>query len=531
MEEPNPSTFQPVIINGAGPVGLSMACSLARHGTPFRIFDKAPEPATQSRALAIFPRTIEVFNTLGILDEVLDQGLKLDEVCMYNESRELAHMKFDSIDSPYKFAISLPQSHTERILQSRLEALGSRVERQMELVGLTQDATGVTASYRKADGSEETVAGSWFLGCDGAHSAARHLIGMNFQGAQYEEEFLLADVKIDSDLPTNQASLFTTADGLFAYFPFKGGRGRIIADHRIGATHAAEEPTMEEIATIAKHRCFQRFEISDPAWKAWFRISHRIVESFSSGRVFLCGDAAHIHSPAGGQGMNTGIQDAFNLAWKIDLVLRGLADIGFLASYEAERMPVVRSTVNITDRMTRTATAHGPAAKHLRDMLIPLMSGLPFVREAMAQRMAEISIDYRGTDWVENHGLGPVHAGDRAPDAVLYDRVGRREVRIFDLLKTPGFVLLAFEGYSAKNIDPAILKDLPGQVYRIRRPGLEIGPADLEDRDCVAGKAYGAAEDGLLILIRPDGYVAYRGPNAAELSAYLGRLKGLHRPD
>jgi 3-(3-hydroxy-phenyl)propionate hydroxylase len=231
----------------------------------------------------------------------------------------------------------------------------------------------------------------------GAQRGAAPGLGMTFQGEQYEEEFLLADVKVDSDLATDEAHLFLSKEGLLAYFPFAGGRGRIIADQRPGAKHELEEPTLEELKEIVKRRCFHRLEVSDAVWKAWFRISHRMVERYGSGRVYLAGDAAHIHSPAGGQGMNTGIQDAFNLGWKLALVARGEAGPRLLESYEAERMPVARSVVNLTDRMTRTATAQHPAMQHLRDWLVPVLTGIPFVKEAMAERMAEVSIDYRGS--------------------------------------------------------------------------------------------------------------------------------------
>ena len=520
------STKRRLIVNGAGPVGLTMACELARHGIEFRIFEKNAAPTTQSRALGIFPRTLEVFSSLGVLDDVLAEGRRLEAFSIYNDTRRLARMKFENIDSPYPFAIALPQSRTERILEARLAALGVRVERQMEMTGLDQDRDGVRARYRGTDGREESVEGAWLVGCDGAHSASRHLLGMKFQGEQYEEEFMLADVKVETDLADNEAHLFLTSEGILAYFPFAHGHGRLIADQRRGAKHEAGEPSLEEVAEIVRRRCFRRLEVGDVAWKAWFRISRRMVKRYASGRVFLAGDAAHIHSPAGGQGMNTGIQDAFNLGWKLALVARGLAAPELLDTYEAERMPVARSVLNLTDRITRAATAHYPGAQPLRDLLVPMLTGIPFVKEAMAERLAEVSIDYRGSPLVENHGLGPVHAGDRAPDAVLYDRAARAERRVFDLLKTPGFLLLDFEGNEAVEAGEDALGDLPGKVYRVTRPGREFEPGTLEDRDCRACIAYGACEERLLVLIRPDGYVGYKGGSAAALAAYIDRLKG-----
>jgi 2-polyprenyl-6-methoxyphenol hydroxylase-like FAD-dependent oxidoreductase len=526
MDNPSRRSDHPVIVNGAGPVGLALACELARHGVPHRIFDKTPGPVTESRALAIFPRTLEIFESMGLLEEILAEGQRLNAVSMYSDAKLLAHLKLDRLETPYPFAIALPQSRTERILRARLEALGGRVEPQMELIGIDQDAGSVRARYRRADEVEEIVEGAWLIGCDGAHSAARHLIGMTFQGGQYEEEFLLADVKIESELPDNEAHLFLAKDGLFAYFPFRGGRGRIIATQRA----AGEKPELAEVQAMADRRSFHPMKLSDPAWMAWFHISHRMVEHYSKGRVFLAGDAAHIHSPAGGQGMNTGIQDAFNLGWKLALVAHGIAGPHLLSGYEAERMPVARSVVTLTDRMTRMATAHSPAVQHLRDVIVPLLTGITFLKEAMAERMAELSIDYRSSAWVEHHGVAAVHAGDRAPDAVLYDRAERVERRVFELLKTPGFLLLAFEGYNAAEIGQGILKGLPGQAFRVTRPGREIETGTLEDRDHQARIAYQAGDGGLLVLIRPDGYIGFRGQDLEELAEYIQRLKGADRP-
>jgi hypothetical protein len=224
--------------------------------------------------------------------------------------------------------------------------------------------------------------------------------------------------------------------------------------------------------------------------------------------------------------MNTGIQDAFNLGWKLALVARGLAGPRLLESYEAERMPVARSVVNLTDRMTRAATAQNPVAKHLRDWLVPLLTGIPFVKETMVERLAEVSIDYRGSALSQNQGLGHLHAGDRAPDALFYDRPARVERTLFELLRKPGFLLLGFDGIEPANVSEASLRELPGRVYRVVRPGHEAPQGTLEDRDCLARTAYGAGEKGLIVLIRPDGYVAYRGENDSTLGECIARLKG-----
>jgi hypothetical protein len=224
--------------------------------------------------------------------------------------------------------------------------------------------------------------------------------------------------------------------------------------------------------------------------------------------------------------MNTGIQDAFNLGWKLRLVTSGAAAPKLLDSYEAERIPVAKSVVAITDRLTRAATTQNHAAQQVRDWLLPVFSGVPFLKDAMAGRMSEVSIDYRASEWVENHGLTAVRAGDRAPDAVLFDRATREERRIFDLLKTPGFVLLAFQGPDSRPVDPAILQGLPGRVYSVMRPGQEPLPDSLEDRDCRAHTEYGVTGEGIVILIRPDGYIGFRGAKVSALSDYIRRIRG-----
>ena len=514
---------RPLLIIGAGPVGLAMACELARHGVPCRIVDKATERSQTSKALGVFPRTLEVFETMGVIDEVLRTGQPIFGLNMRQGEQVIAHLEFASVASPYPFAFSLPQSETERILCERLDSLGVQVERNVELTALTQTDAAVRASLRHSDGREEIVETPWLLGCDGAHSTTRHALGMQFEGAPYNESFVLADVHLESSLAKDEVNLFFSDDGIFAVFPFLGGeRARLIAN--IPSESRAQdlpEPTLADMQRIAERRGPSDLRISDAVWISRFHISHRIVKNFRQLRVFLAGDAAHIHSPAGGQGMNTGIQDAFNLGWKLALVVHGRAPASLLASYHEERNPIAKGVLNLTDRMTQMATLKNPIAKSIRNALLPLISGVDFIEEKIADRMSELTVNYRGSAIVENHGSAALRAGDRAPDGELRDANGKA-VRVFELFREPKHVLLIFLGNKARAIESPTVSDFVA-THRIVR-GCLTSAETLRDTTGNVHAVYDLSGGGV-VLVRPDGYIAFRSDNFdfTALRVYLAK--------
>ena len=521
----------PLLIVGAGPVGLTMACELARHGARCRIIDKAPQRSQTSKALAVFPRTLEVFETMGVVDRVLARGLPLRGICIHNQKEEIAKIEMAAVASPYPFVLSLPQSETERILIELLESLGVSVERECELTGLTQTDTAVHAVVRDASGHEETIETPWLLGCDGAHSATRHLLGMEFEGAPYEESFVLADLKVETTLSKDEAHLFFSDEGIFAIIAFSPEQSRIIANIPV-QSGAAEIPdfTFDEIQAIARRRGPSGLGLSDPTWISRFHISRRMVSQFRKLRVFLAGDAGHIHSPAGGQGMNTGIQDAFNLAWKLALVVSNRAPAQLLGSYHVEREPVARGVLNLTDRITRMATAHNPIVQTARNILLPIISGIDFLDKKIADRLAELAVNYRSSPIVENHGAGTPRAGDRAPDADLRDANGKA-CRLFELFREPRHILLLFLGASA-NEESALLPDSLGdmiRVYRIARGrSAKTANGDLLDLSGNVHSLYHMLNGGF-VLVRPDGYIAFRCDrfDTAKFRNYLTRIFGV----
>ncbi len=523
---PNESNLPTLLVVGAGPVGLMMACELARHGVPVRIIDKAAERSQTSKALGIFARTLEVFEASGVIEPVLAAGQKIFALNIRQGEKNLARIDLSSVASPYPFVFSLPQSETERILIERLHSLGVEVERSVELLSLNQTDTVVQALVRRGDGSEETIETPWLLGCDGAHSGTRHALGMPFEGAPYDESFVLADVRVESSLPKNEAHLFFSDEGLFALFPFRENeRARIIANIPPGTRDEnLPEPTLEEMQQMAERRGPRGLRVSDATWISRFHISHRKVANFRKLRVFLAGDAAHIHSPAGGQGMNTGIQDSFNLAWKLALVVRGRAPAALLASYNNEREPIAKGVLNLTDRITRVATLSNPIVKTARDFLLQFVGGIGVLEEKFADRMSELTVNYRSSAIVENRGKGLLRAGDRAPDGELRGANGEAR-RLFEIFREPQHHLLCFLGNGAR--EPGEIPNLGDeiQIHRIARGfGLTSG-SDLRDSSGAVHTSYDLLSGGL-VLVRPDGYIAFRSEefDFAALQNYLRRI-------
>ena len=520
------------LIVGAGPVGLTLANELTRHGVRCRVIDRAAERSQTSKALGIFPRTLEAFETMGIVDRFLAAGGRIRGLRLYHREEQIAQVEMASVESPYPFVLALPQSETERLLEENLAGAGFTVERNLELTSFTQTSDSVQAVLRHTNGDEETVETPWLIGCDGAHSVTRHLLGMQFEGAQYDESFLLADVQLESALARDRLHLFFADDGVLGIIPFAQNRWRIVANIPAESRHQTlPDLTLADVQSMIELRTAQHFPARDPVWLSRFHISHRKVQQFRRVRVFLAGDAAHIHSPAGGQGMNTGLQDAFNLGWKLALVVRGIAPPQLLASYDAERRPVAGGVINLTDRITRMATMRNSVAQSVRDFLLHTVSGIDFVGERIADRLAELSISYRDSAIVQNHGGGRLRAGDRAPDAELRDENNQAR-RLFELFRTSAHVLLIFLGAAGTGAGKipeveTVLRDLPENTidaYRIAR-GLTNEPAELRDVSGLAHAAYGMIGGGI-VLVRPDGYLAYRSDDfdPVKVRSYLGRI-------
>jgi 2-polyprenyl-6-methoxyphenol hydroxylase-like FAD-dependent oxidoreductase len=491
------------LVVGGGPTGATMAAELVARGLAVRVVDRSPARSDKSRALVVQARTLELLQKMGIADELVARGRRTVRVNWWVGERRAMQLDFSSVeglDTPHPYLLFVSQAETERLLDERLAALGARVERPIELVDFTDEGARVVARLRHADGREETVGARYILGCDGAHSVVRKGAGLRFEGAPYASDFVLADVAVDADLEEGELHLFLPTRGLLALFPLPGPRRfRVLAALPEPPAHE-EDPSLDEVQAIAARLCPWPIALRDPVWLARFRLHHRGVDRYRAGRAFVAGDAAHIHSPAGGQGMNTGIQDAWNLGWKLALVARGEAPEALLDTYHAERHPVGQNLLRFTDRVFSMGTTASAAAAWLRNHVVPLVAprvmARPRGRRLAFRFVSQLAIDYRGGPLsVEGGGLrGGPRAGERAPDGP-FPVAGDADRTLFTALATPAFHLLLFTPRAAPPTGSAALavhvvdeRSDPGGLLR-RRYGV-TGPAHY--------------------LIRPDGYVAYR---------------------
>jgi 2-polyprenyl-6-methoxyphenol hydroxylase-like FAD-dependent oxidoreductase len=509
-----------------------MACELRRHGADCRIVDKSAGPARESRALGVHSRTLEVLEVMSALEPALARGLRWHGLNAYANGKRIVHVSFDELDAPFPFLLSLPQSETEAILIERLAALGGKVERELTLTALEQDGERVVATLEGPAGRER-VETPYLLGCDGAHSAVRKLLGLTFEGNPYEERLVLADVTLETELAHDESHAFFSHDGVFAILPLPGAkRARLIG--QLGPEAPAGEPTLETFRELIRARVpGVAMKVSDPGWLAAFTIHHRMTNAYRKGRVFVSGDAAHIHSPLGGQGMNTGIQDAFNLAWKLALVLSGKGRPSLLESYEPERLPIARAVLQGTDLATKVVMVRHPIAQEIRNHLAVFLTQLEVVQRRILDQASEIALNYRKSPIVAEHrgsifpsfGAGPA-PGDRAPDAVL---AGGE--RLFLALRGTHHTLLLFAGMTPRK-DLGGLAGIAasvtarhGSLVRSLAVSPAAIPGALHDADGTLHRRYGAGPDQLF-LIRPDGYVAFRATPAAldPLLDFLSRI-------
>jgi len=535
------------LVVGAGPVGLALAVDLERHGVACRIVDQNEQRTDKSKALVLWSRTLEILDDMGGAEPFVAAGMPGHGMSLYDRGKRLVHVSLDDLDSPYRYALMIPQSETERLLEERLAGRGVAVERRTQLSSFATDGSGVTSVLRHADGSEERVRTTWLLGCDGAHSAVRHQLGIPFAGEVEPNDWLLADVHVAGSLPGDELSIFWHPTGILAFFPISSGRFRVIADVGLarGVDHPPD-PTLPQVQTMVDERGPGGLVLSDPVWLSGFRIHERKVDEYRHGRVFLAGDAAHIHSPAGGQGMNTGIQDAYNLGWKLGLIEAGRARDGLLDTYTTERSAVGEVVLRNAAAMTRVATLRNPIAQAVRSRLAPLLASFDFVRSRLAATLAELEIDYGKSPLSGEHRGASAHAwllgggvppGGRAPDVALVDAASGAAVQLHEVLHGTSHVLLALTGVD--DGDDAAPRVAGAAAHVARRYGDAVspclvvagrtGPRDLAfpgrvvlDPERALHRRYAAAHASLY-LIRPDGYVGHRSQPADEaaLRAHL----------
>lgn len=530
-----------VLIVGAGPTGLTMACELARRGVPFRIIDKAPAPSIHSKAFGIHARTLELFENMGIVDIMLKRGNICNGFDMYNRGKPLASVIFDSLESSYPYFLILAQSDTEKILNDHLGTYGITVEREKELVSLEESGGVIRAGVKNADGTSETIECPYVAGCDGAHSTTRHILELEFKGAPYPNYWLLADLDLDWKYPLHHLSVFIHPTGITAYFPLYEDRGRLMFElPDLSIDEEVAEPTLEQVKNLMQEREIDYKSVTDPNWLAYFKLHHRMVDRYGEGRVFLCGDSAHIHSPVGGQGMNTGIQDAYNLAWKLALVLKGESPESLLGSYNTERHRVGKNVVSMTDKATRMIGIHNPVLSVIRNRIVGAASKLDAVQDRILDTLSQIEVNYKGSPIVSERWYQPdtvegyhgyrddLAAGERVKDYNLKGLDGGAGT-LYGLLKNGLHNLLLFTGGDPEDMEldelrkihDAIAVKYEGVMAVHVVAGPKGVPEDFKhmssvwtDGDLRMHKDFGAARASLY-LVRPDGYVGFRNQPAS----------------
>lgn len=380
-----PSTTD-ILIAGAGPTGLALAAELRRRGARPLIIDRQSAGANTSRACVMHARTLEVLEPPGVSRNLLSAGVKVPIFRVRDRDRSLITIDFSKIASPYPFTLMIPQDRVERILLSHLEELGSRVFRPCELVGCGASQTHIEAQVRD-DSVTKMIKARWLIGCDGMHSTVRELSGVSFVGAAYEQRFVLADVHMDWPLSREEVTLFYSADGLVVVAPLPNDLFRIVAT----VDDAPELPSSDYVQSVLDRRGprVKPGRIRDVVWSSRFHIHHRVAQMLRKGQILLCGDAAHVHSPAGGQGMNTGIQDGVLLAQALATTLKDGKEAR-LDAWATERHKVATDVVALTDRMTRMATMKSRAGQTLRNIAVAFLGQLPPVRAALAKTLAEL---------------------------------------------------------------------------------------------------------------------------------------------
>jgi 2-polyprenyl-6-methoxyphenol hydroxylase-like FAD-dependent oxidoreductase len=462
-----------VLIVGAGPVGLFVANECARRGLTWRLVEAHASQSRQSKALAIFPRTLEILDMAGLVGPFAERANRVTSVAVVAHGRRLAHLRFAPQESAYPFIAMLPQSVTESLLADELVRRGGTVDYETTFVSAVQRDDDVQVTV-ECGGQRQRFTAAFVVGCDGAHSAVRRLLNLPFAGGEYADSFMLADIDTNGALPANELQLCPSESGPLAIFPMSATRSRIVATTD-GVT--GDAPSLELVQRLLRERGPVGIEARAMHWSSYFRVHHRHVARLRVGRMFIAGDAAHIHSPFGGQGMNTGLHDVWNLAWKLDLALRGHANDQLLDSYTAERVPVIKRVIETTDLLTKVMGTPHRWAQALRDVMIPMVSRLAPFQHAFVNRLSELGITYGGSPIVDG-------AGERYFDESIRGGNGIRS----------HFLLVGdVDG------EPSV-RAAARQLVAVSKDVVELRPVPNRP----------------IMLVRPDGYVAYTARNGGD---------------
>ncbi|MFT4112777.1 FAD-dependent monooxygenase [Silvibacterium sp.] len=509
----NPANPATVLIVGAGPTGMMAALELTRFGIPVRLIERSAEPATTSRAIGVQARTLELFAQRGLVAPMLEKGNRGIAGSIYGAGERIFRLEFANNGSDYGYLLFISQAETEAILRGALEARGVQIEREVELAGIAQLARdeGVRAFLRKAQDEIEEFDCAYLIDSEGAHSVCRETLGLTFAGKTRDEDYALGDFYLDGELPSTDFHIFSSQHGFLGLFPMGNARFRMIASHPLSEPNAQRPPSLDELQRIYDQRSHIPARLRDMSWSSWFRINSRMVNRLRVGRIFLGGDAAHIHSPAGAQGMNTGLQDMVNLGWKLAMVMRGEADARLLDTYEEDRLPVIRDVLSRTEGLTDAIGSENAAVRSVFRHVAPWIVGTAFAQETSTQRMSQLSLGYRESSLSKtDSAAGHLKAGDRVPNLPVKLSDGTspaRAARLFEALSTDDnpdrFTLLFLQPKDAAAAHRNVRERLAAWRPRLAAFDVVPEPGAAEAFADVFGK------HAAMVLVRPDGYAAF----------------------
>lgn len=507
-----------VLIVGAGPTGLMLANQLARRGVRALIIERHPGPSLQTRALGVQARTLEIYAKMGLAERALELGKQGGGAHLWSEGRQIGAVSLGDAGkalTPYPYILVLGQDDNERIMGEKLSESGVDVQWNTELLALEQYSSHVVATLRHANGETQTVEAAWVAGCDGARSAVRTLSGIDFPGAPYEHVFFVADVEATGSMVPDEVNVYLRAEGFHLFFPMRGANHwRIVG---IVPPQLREQPDLDFAAVMPSLRgeAGANLSIKACSWFSTYRIHHRAAARFRDRRCFVLGDAAHVHSPVGAQGMNTGLQDAYNLAWKLALVVQGKAEATLLDSYEAERQPVAQRLLDTTDRGFRLVVSDSSFAGLLRIKVLARIAAFAMkqrrIQNLAFRTVSQIGIHYRRSPLSVLADALPKQApraGDRFPWMRLQLESGGPVQDLFKALDDTRFTLLVFGNAAPK------LPDM-GTLLRVHVIPITVGNEAEQARAHVPRSAF--------YLLRPDGHVGLSGRavDAATVQKYF----------
>ena len=509
-----------VLVVGAGPTGLMLANQLGRRGVRSMIIDRHAGPSRETRALGVQARTLEIYSHLGIADSALALGKRSTGANIWSQGHLAARVPLGDIGrdiSPYPFLLILGQDENERLLGESLRRWDMAVQWNTSLVSLEQDAGQVKAILRQPDGALREITAAWVAGCDGAQSAVRDLNGIAFEGAPYEHVFFVADTVVTGAMVPDELNVYLWREGFHLFFPMRGTDHWRLVGILPPDMRGRDDLTFEEVIPSLRHEAGTGLSFRSCSWFSTYRIHHRRAARFRDRRCFLLGDAAHIHSPVGAQGMNTGLQDAYNLAWKLAMVTSGLAGTALLDSYEDERAPVARRLLSTTDQVFSLMVSDSPLVGLLRTRVFPKVAALAMRTERLRRlafgTISQTGIRYRDSRLSETlAGLPDAapRAGDRFPWLQLKLQAGGPTEDLFAILDDTRFNLLLF----GQGSPPGGLPEL-GDRLRIHAI-----PADLANTTELARAQISRPS---FYLLRPDGHVGLAGTylDAAAATRYI----------